>query len=211
MFSPLKQAARVLFMDDLRLRHDEDGLRLSFESGPSGAPSAAQRARAEAERLEREALARMADELAAVLQEHSGAPRRVRELLHVHRSLLSQGLVTLESMPLGSLRIALDQLEGAVSNWSPTGLACLRSKMAVGVQQRSARGESDTELEIGALAQVVAAREARTAVVQAQLEGGAPAVAVRAQSPDDDAAALLAAYSALQAPADGGNPVSSTR
>jgi len=82
------------------------------------------------------------------------------------------------------LQRALDQLEGLVTNWSPRGLAGLRSRMAVAIIDRE---HMDPQAE--------ADDYRTTAVLDAQTtEVDAPAE-IEDHSDDDDA--LAAAYAAL--------------
>ena len=82
------------------------------------------------------------------------------------------------------LQRALEQLEGLVTNWSPVGLANLRSKMAVAIIDRE---QMDPEAEADAY---------RTAAVldAEEEEAEPPADEVEPESDDD---ALAAAYAAM--------------
>ena len=143
MFDPLKRAARMIFKDEIRLRRDEGGLRIALEMAQGQPSSPTQVKRLAQEQRERDERQIMVLQLQAVLDETAANRYPPRQLLQVSQALHAEGLALLTNLPLAVLRTALDQLEDAVTNWSPTGLAALRSKMAVAVQERSLRGESE--------------------------------------------------------------------
>jgi hypothetical protein len=93
-------------------------------------------------------------------------------------------LRALQKLPVEVLQRALEQLEGVVVNWSPVGLAALRSRIAVAIIDRDnqlsgAQAEADTY---------------RTAAVMDTLPDTAFEDGVEVSSDDD---ALAAAYAAL--------------
>lgn len=132
--APLKSAADAFFKHDIAVRRGEDGLRVMLVApdAPAHEPSAAERAAAEQARL----LQSMRDDLAQVLDEDANLRHTARHLAFVEQSLAVQGVHALYEVPLEVLKTALGQFEGLVTNWSPPGLACLRSKMAVAVHER---------------------------------------------------------------------------
>jgi hypothetical protein len=75
-----------------------------------------------------------------VLDEQPGARQALRHLVYFEAKFRRKGLKALHGTPLPLLSKALEQFEALVVNWSPVGLATLRSKMAVAVIQRE--GES---------------------------------------------------------------------
>jgi hypothetical protein len=137
---PIGQAAHLFFRSQLRLRL-RGGLRVEFaESGPAASDSPA--ARADAAR--RAEFASMVGELAQCLDADPDIRPELRHLAYLETALLQQGLLALDTVPLDVLHKALDQFEGLVSNWAPRGLATLRSKMAVALNERSASGAEAT-------------------------------------------------------------------
>ena len=127
-------------------------------------------------------LALMLEQLRALLAEMPQARQTLRHLVFVEQALARKGLRALHKLPLEVLQRALEQLEGLVTNWSPVGLASLRSKMAVAIIDRE---HMDPDAEADAYRTV--------AVLDAEpLEASLPEVEVRT---DDDA--LAAAYAAL--------------
>ena len=101
----------------------------------------------------------------------------------VEQALAKKGVRALRKLPLDVLRRALDQLEGLVTNWSPVGLAALRSKMAVTIIERDA---TDPEAEADAY---------RTAAVMDADDEDTERGALEEETADDEA--LAAAYAAL--------------
>ena len=183
MFDPLKRAARMIFKDEVRLRRDEGGMRIALETAQGQPGPPAQVKRLAQEQRERDERQIMAVQLQAVLDEAAAKRYPPRQLLQVNQALNAEGLALLINLPLAVLRTALDQLEDAVTNWSPTGLAALRSKMAVAVQERSLRGENDKP-------EAMSGQEMR-----AQFEA-----AMRDESAEEasEQAALLAVYGSLK-------------
>jgi hypothetical protein len=134
--TPLRRAAQAFFRSDLKLRRKEGGVRLVLSDrikDPVARVSPAADPMTDKYKLE---LKLMLDQLAEVLDEVPGTREALRHLVFVEHALTKKGLKALRKMPLDVLRRALDQFEGLVTNWSPAGLANLRSKMAVTVIDR---------------------------------------------------------------------------
>lgn len=133
---PLRRAAQAFFQSDVKLQREEGGVRLVLAdrcTEPAArVPTAAERL-AEKHKLE---LQLMLSQLEEVLDEVPETRETLRHLVFVEHALKKKGLKALKKMPLDVLRRALDQFEGLVTNWSPEGLANLRSKMAVSVIDR---------------------------------------------------------------------------
>jgi hypothetical protein len=133
---PLRRAAQAFFHSDVKLQREEGGVRLiladRIADPVARVPTAAERL---AETQQRE-LQLMLGQLADVLGEVPETRETLRHLVFVEHALTKKGLKALKKMPLDVLRRALEQLEGLVTNWSPEGLANLRSKMAVTVIDR---------------------------------------------------------------------------
>jgi len=195
VLKPLQRVARAVFSQHLALRRGQAGLQLvlvdRIEERKKGLRldplTAAQQTR------EREALKLMLQQLGVVLGEVAGTRATLRHLVFVERALRKSGLRALHKLPLDVLQRALEQLEGLVANWSPEGLADLRSKMAVAIIDREHMdpdAEADafrTSMPMDSIAPA-AARMALPEVIEA----------------DEDAQTLAAAYAAMShtAPAD---------
>jgi hypothetical protein len=182
MLAPLGQAARAFFKADIALRRDEGGLQLVLEERSTVRPDSPMQAAA---RKERELLQLMRDELRAVLDELPSTRQTLRHLAHFERVLEKKGLKALRKLPLDMLRRSLEQFEGLVTNWTPVGLATLRSKMAVAVIERSQEPEPEGD------------DPTRTAAV---MDAGSSMLPLYEELPEpagDEDAALAAAYAAL--------------
>jgi hypothetical protein len=187
-FSPLRHAATAFFKHDLALRRGASGVELVLEErseDPARPARPSRQSRAEmAERKIREEGAVILQQLAALLDEQPETRQTLRHLVFVEQALGKKGLRALHKLPLNVLQRALEQLEGLVTNWSPVGLASLRSKMAVAILDRE---HHDPEAETDAY---------RTAAVL----DTAPVTAPEPDTSSDDEA-LAAAYAALGAAA----------
>ena len=89
-----------------------------------------------AARKERQDFALLQQQLAELLSELPETRATMRHLVFVEQSLERKGLRALNKLPLDVLKRALEQLEGLVVNWSPVGLATLRSRLAVAIIDR---------------------------------------------------------------------------
>ncbi|MDH4051838.1 MAG: hypothetical protein OEU93_09680 [Rubrivivax sp.] len=148
--NPVRRAADFLFCRQLRLRW-RGGPRLAWEARDLAAASAAEEAEAARRQEHREIL----EQLAEVLDEMPDIRDSVRHLAFLEQALREHGLQALYGVPQDLLQQALDQFEGLVSNWSPRGLASLRSKMAVAVLERDGEGEASVLPQaIGAMSPV---------------------------------------------------------
>ncbi|MBU6258212.1 MAG: hypothetical protein KGO01_07315 [Burkholderiales bacterium] len=193
LLDPLRKALRAFFIHDVALRRvDAKGVRLVLEErggGPVAPPRAPTREELAARR-ENEEFALLRQQLSELLDDLPSTRRTMRHLVFVEHALAKKGLRAFNRLPLDVLQGALEQLEVLVSNWSPVGLAALRSKMAVAIIERE-HMEPEAEPEAW-----------RTAVV---FEGAdslpAPASAPEPCSDDD---ALAAAYAALGVAAPAG-------
>jgi hypothetical protein len=139
ILQPLRSLVAAFFRHDLAVRRDGDVVRLVLEERPRerNEPQVPKVSRvALTERKEREELAQIRAELAALLNELPETRQTMRHLVFVEQALGKKGLRALHKLPLDVLQRALEQLEGLVVNWSPVGLANLRSKMAVAVLDR---------------------------------------------------------------------------
>jgi len=141
---PLGRAAHLFFRCHVQLRW-RGGFRLTLverAATPSDSPEAQRAAREQAE------LSLILQQLAAALDEDEQIRPSLRHLGYVEQALMAEGLPALYRLPLDVLQRAHEQFEGLVTNWSPHGLASLRSRMAVAVAERA--GEDD-DLAAGVL------------------------------------------------------------
>lgn len=198
LFNPVRRAAIAFFRHDLALKREQGNLCIVLEERPA-APSAplmpllkgAKPTRTQAEeeqrRRRKQAEALVRQELRELLDQLPGSRQALRHLAAVEQAIVKKGFRALDKLPEPLLRKALEQLEGMVTNWSPVGLATLRSKMAVSLLQR----------ETGAPAAAPAASDAEEDLDPSVLpDTDADAPTGEAQAVDD-AAALAAAYAAL--------------
>jgi len=182
-FSPLRHAAAAFFKHDLALRKGDRGVEIVLEVRSAAAPQAKKPSRAEVStRKERDELGLMLQQLGALLDELPETRHTMRHLVFVEQALAKKGLKALHKLPVDVLQRALEQIEGLVTNWSPVGLASLRSKMAVAIIDRE---HMDPEAEADAY---------RTAAV---LDSDPRAVAAPEVLDRSDDEALAAAYAAL--------------
>lgn len=195
ILSPIRRAGAAFFKHDLALKREPDGLHIVLEAkSAKGAeppakkkakPSKGEREKA-AERKAAQELQLMLQQLEELLDEVPETRQTMRHLVMVEHALRKKGVRVLHKLPLDVLQKAHEQLEGLVTNWSPVGLASLRSKMAVAILDRE---HMDPNAEADAY---------RTAAVIDQ----APAYPEPPDSQPDvhelsDEDALAAAYAAL--------------
>ncbi len=197
VLSPLRRAAVMFFRLDLTLvkkddgevRQGKPGLRIVLQDrgGMAGQARPQSVAERDAER-ERVELTLMREQLALLLAEQPAARQTMRHLVFVEHALEKKGLRALHKLPLDVLQRALEQLEGLVTNWSPTGLASMRSRMAVAIIDRE---HSDPAAEADAYR--------TSAVLDASLLSPAPPGAATELEVDavTDDALLAAAYAAM--------------
>lgn len=130
----LFRAITAFFKHDLKLKRAEDGVRIVLQErkAESKPPSRQEKA----QQRENDELALIRKQLAELLDQLPGTRDAMRHLVFVEQALQKKGLRALHKLPLDVLQHALSQLEGLVTNWSPAGLANLRSKMAVCILDR---------------------------------------------------------------------------
>jgi len=174
----LRAASAAFFKHDVALKRADDGVRIVLKQRPDPRTPSRQEA---AVRREGQELALMQSQLADLLDALPETRHAMRHLVFVEQALAKKGLRALHKLPLDVLQRALEQLEGLVTNWSPVGLASLRSKMAVAIIDRE---HQDPEAEADAY---------RTAAVLDH----APASPPEPSDSRTDDEALAAAYAAL--------------
>ena len=89
-------------------------------------------------------------DLYQMLEQHPSSRQLMRYLDLVERTLRRGGLEALEALPVRVIAKALGEMERLVWDWSPAGLAELRSRMAVMVKNRplDAQREATTTASI---------------------------------------------------------------
>ncbi|MBA4176863.1 MAG: hypothetical protein C0505_09935 [Leptothrix sp. (in: Bacteria)] len=170
----------AFFTHDVGIKRGNVGVQLVLQQPNATAPKAPTREQLAGERDKLE-LALMRQQLAELLDELPETRQTLRHLVFVEHALRKHGLKALRKLPVGVLERALSQLEGLVTNWTPVGLASLRSKMAVAIFDRDHQNPAGDEEAI------------RTAaVIDTMPVTHAPEV-----TDIDDDEALAAAYAAL--------------
>jgi hypothetical protein len=103
---------------------------------PTGAGESARSQRSQAREERRQRVRRMRRDLYQLLEQHPASRQLMRHLDLVERTLRVQGLTAVEALPPRVIAKALVQLERLVWDWSPVGLAELRSRLAVIVKSQ---------------------------------------------------------------------------
>ncbi|MCY7315364.1 MAG: hypothetical protein LH480_06975 [Rubrivivax sp.] len=140
LFDLIRQAAAAFFKHDLTFKRSETGnVQLVLEAQPATAqakPGKKVSRQQAVQHKDQQELALILEQLGALLAEVPESRAALRHLVFVEHALQKKGLKALHKLPLDVLQRALEQLEGLVTNWSPAGLANLRSKMAVAIIDR---------------------------------------------------------------------------
>ena len=100
----------------------------------SGRPAGSRAAQSPDDPHER--VRRMRRDLYELMQRHPDSRTLMRHLDLVERSLRREGYAAVEALPVRVIAKALTQLERLVWDWTPAGLAELRSRLAVMVKNR---------------------------------------------------------------------------
>ncbi|HWI11800.1 MAG TPA: hypothetical protein VNU48_10755 [Burkholderiaceae bacterium] len=103
---------------------------------PIAADESARSPRSQAREERRQRVRRMRRDLYQLLEQHPASRELMRHLDLVERTLRVQGLTAVEALPARVIAKALVQLERLVWDWSPVGLAELRSRLAVIVRNQ---------------------------------------------------------------------------
>ncbi len=149
VFRSIGHGVKAFFSHDLALKRAEDGVRIVLrEPGAPPLPKKAPPTREElARQRERQEFELMRLQLAELLNELPETRETMRHLVFVEQALHKKGLKALRKIPLDVLQRALEQLEGLVTNWSPAGLASLRSRMAVAIIDREHQPPEEAEAD----------------------------------------------------------------
>ncbi len=184
---PFRRAYALIFRRHVTLHVAEGGVRVMLQDRPTTPTRDRPPTRAElAARKEQQEFRLMQQQLSELLDDLPETRSTLRHLVFVEKALERKGLRALQKLPVEVLQRALDQLEGMVVNWSPTGLAALRSRIAVVIIDRDnplASPEAEAEAEAY-----------RTATLMESLSGGDFQDGLDVSADDD---ALAAAYAAL--------------
>lgn len=183
------QSVTAFFTHDVEIKRADDGLKLVLQHADTAAKTPTREQ--ETSRHAKQELALMRKQLAELLDELPETRQALRHLVFVEHAIGKHGLKALHKLPVDVLERALSQFEGLVTNWSPVGLASLRSKMAVAVIDRDHQNPANDD------------EVYRTAAVMDTLP--VMPAAVEPESNDDEA--LAAAYAALGNLAPGVAPV----
>jgi hypothetical protein len=136
-----------------RLGHSVDTMRrflqrpISVQQGNVTLGVSAGSVREQAREEERQRVRRMRRDLYTLMQQHPDSRQLMRHLDLVERTLRRDGCAAVEALPVRVLGKALTQLERLVWDWSPAGLAELRSRLAVTVKKRRDEAEREAERE----------------------------------------------------------------
>jgi hypothetical protein len=138
LLKPIVRAVSGIFRHDLVLKRGERGVEIALErrAAEGRRASRQQQREDEARRKAHAELELLLAQLKDLLDEIPESRGTLKQLVFVEHALQKKGLKALHRLPLPALRKALEQLEGLVTNWSPHGLANLRSKMAVAIIDR---------------------------------------------------------------------------
>ncbi len=151
----VRQGFTAFFKHDLTLNRAEEGVRIVLKERPAAAAQRPPTRQEQAQSRERMELELMRVQLAELLNELPDTRQAMRHLVFVEQALLKKGTRALHKLPLDVLQRALEQLEGLVTNWSPVGLASLRSKIAVCVIDREHMDPMATEADAYRTAAVI--------------------------------------------------------
>ncbi len=199
LLAPLRQVAAAFFKHDVALRREHGRLEVVLQERSAKPGKRAPSREDQARRKEKQELDLVRQQLATLLDELPETRDTMRHLVFVEQAIARKGLRALHRVPLDVLQRALEQLEGLVTNWSPEGLANLRSKMAVAIIDREhmdPEAEVDSYRTAAVLDQGVTVSE-HGALDEIPPEPAAPVAAAAAQPEPSEEAALAAAYAAL--------------
>lgn len=115
---------------------------IGVRRGGLGTP--ARSARSQAREAQRQRVRQMRRDLYQLMQQHPDSRQLMRHLDLVERTLRNQGYAAVEALPVRVIAKALTQLERLVWDWTPAGLAELRSRMAVTIKTRKSEAAQET-------------------------------------------------------------------
>lgn len=186
LFKPLADAANAFFRHDVALKRHDGAVQVVLQPPAEPRKSPREKRAEESARKDKAEIDLARAQLTALLDEVPGTRSALRHLVFVEKALLKKGFRVLHKLPLPVLQKGLEQLEGVVTNWSPEGLANLRSKMAVAILDREHMG-SDAEADA----------YRTTGLLECEAEAALPDPKETVE--EDESAVLAAAYAALGA------------
>ena len=113
-------------------------LRRPVDGAPVDTRPGSRDARAQAREEHHRRVRLMRRELYQLMEQHPTSRELMRHLDLVERTLRQEGFSAVQALPVRVIAKALQQLEKLVWDWSPPGLAELRSRLAVIVRTRQA-------------------------------------------------------------------------
>ena len=90
----------------------------------------------------------MRRDLYSLLERHPASRQTMRHLDLIERTLRRIDIDAVEALPVKVLAKGLDELEALVWDWSPVGLAALRSRLAVQVKLRRHEADAMTSSQL---------------------------------------------------------------
>lgn len=90
----------------------------------------------------------MRRDLYTLLERHPASRQTMRHLDLIERTLRRLDIDAVEALPVKVLAKGLDELEALVWDWSPMGLAGVRSRLAVAVKRRRHEADASTPSQI---------------------------------------------------------------
>jgi len=90
----------------------------------------------------------MRRDLYTLLERHPASRQTMRHLNLIERTLRRIDIDAVEALPIKVLAKGLDELEALVWDWSPVGLATLRSRLAVTVKLRRHEANASTSSQL---------------------------------------------------------------
>lgn len=115
---------------------------IAFSDGRAAVSASTRSPRARAHEENRKRVRHMKRDLYELLSQHPSSRQLMRRLAVVEHTLHAGGLDGLEALPVHVIARALTEMDSLVRDWSPTGLAELRSRLAVIVKHRPAEADA---------------------------------------------------------------------
>jgi hypothetical protein len=111
---------------------------IGFNASRASVSASTRSPRAQAHEENRKRVRHMKRDLYELLGQHPSSRQLMRRLATVEHTLHVGGLEGLEALPVRVIARALAEMDSLVRDWSPTGLAELRSRLAVIAKNRPA-------------------------------------------------------------------------
>jgi hypothetical protein len=130
----VSKGVTAFFTHDVEIKRADDGVKVVLQHTTTVVKTLTREQ--VAAKAAKQELAVMRQQLADLLDELPETRQALRHLVFVEHAIGKHGLKALHKLPVDVMERALTQFEGLVTNWSPIGLASLRSKMAVAIIDR---------------------------------------------------------------------------